>query len=147
MKVTLSVPAYRKVEFPGRAGALQSADDVVGLVAELGDNYSGYHDFLASQVERFGGVPDPGEYGEDLNTYLNDVANVQELLNAEVFLRRCYAKRQLGISFNHDADRITPLVDEWHRLIPFHTGVSKRAKNPRNDPASATPAPLPRFGE
>lgn len=72
---------------------------------------------------------------------MQDVSKVHEIVNAEVFVRRCYAKRQRGISFNNDIDRQVPVVDEWHRLVHYETGVAQGPEIARDPADRATPVP------
>jgi hypothetical protein len=135
-------PQYRYVAFPGLAGKLQQQADLVGLISEVGDNYDRYHAFLASALNNLGGRPDAADFQDDYAGYCRACDTLMELLNAEMFLRRCYSVRQLGIGFDEAVNKGLPIVDEWHRLVSFTQKTALAPKLARNDPERWVPAPL-----
>jgi hypothetical protein len=108
----------RKLRLPGRAGELQDVGATASLVRELGDNYSTYHQHLATELARLGGRPDPADYRDDFEGYCEAYSAARDVVLAEVALRSARAFRKLG---GHLADPPPldepPLVDRNDRLV------------------------------
>src|SRR5918999_505240 len=88
-----AIPLTAAYRFPGRAGKLQAQGATASLIAELGDNYSTYHRALRAAFESAGGVPQPADYS-DFSAYAADFARLQEIVAAELLLRRAHATRK-----------------------------------------------------
>ena len=78
---------------PGRAGDLQDAGASAALVAELGDNYAKYHEFLVAEFDKLGGFPDPPTDPWKMPRYLATSAKIDALASSEVALRQFRAAR------------------------------------------------------
>jgi hypothetical protein len=114
---TLNIGSLR---WPGRAGKLQDERSTAALMAELGDNYASYNEWLAREANAIGSRPDPTAY-DDPDDYARACAHVRDILAAEILLRQARGFRQLGRSLR-DRDRSAPLVDGAHRLVSAETG-------------------------
>jgi hypothetical protein len=103
--------------FPGRAGELQRKDAVPALVAELGDNYAKYHEFLRARLAEHGTAP-AVEDCPSILAYYEAWNSVQELVKSEVILRNCKAYRERGRSLNSVLEQDgVPLVDAEFGLV------------------------------
>ena len=103
------------VTFPGLAGERQQAGDEAGLLDELGRNYSRYHAFLASELER-AGLPRP-EDCVDFADYTKKWTYVHHIGNAEILLRVARARAQTGQATLSPNERFNrPLLDSAGRL-------------------------------
>src|SRR4051812_19487139 len=105
----LTLDSYR---FPGRAGALQAAGAASSALAELGDNYSTYHEHLAEELERLGGRPDPKDFPNDYAGYAAAVDQIVDLVKAERVLRQARAWRVDGVRLGTAQPSPVPLLDE-----------------------------------
>jgi hypothetical protein len=116
----------RHVRFPGRAGELQRQGATPALVRELGDNYASYHAFLARALQDLGARPEEAQMLEDIDAYFAAWDRIDDVVVAEVVLRRCRAHRQAGASLADAPSRSVPLVDERDRLISVETQAPER---------------------
>ncbi len=107
----------RGIRFPDQAGALQRARATASLVRELGDNYEKYHAYLAGELERLGGPPDPSDH-ETFDSYAAAWAKVEAVVHAEATLRRCQGFRKRGRSLAASLDPVVPLARDG-RLVPL----------------------------
>lgn len=107
----------RRITFPGRAGELQRRNAVPSLVAELGDNYRTYHEFLHDELAKIGKPPAVEDY-DSVSAYMDAWGVAQEIGRAEVLLRNCKAYRERGrpVDAALEQDGV-PLVDEQFRLV------------------------------
>ncbi len=105
------------VEFPGRAGEFQRAGATAGLIRELGDNYSRYHEYLQGRLEEMGGDPDPKEFADDPTEYGRRSDTVQRIVASEILLRRARAQRQQGRELSDPLLDHPPVWDAEHRLV------------------------------
>lgn len=110
-----------RLKLPGRAGEYQRAGMTAALVAELGDNYQRYHDWLAEQLGRFDKLPEVDDYS-DTSRYVDDWALIHDIVRAEAMLRVCVLFRRDRRPLNRPLDFTrgqTPLVDSEYRLVSF----------------------------
>lgn len=107
---------FSRLRFPGRAGEHQRAGASASLVRETGDNYETYHSFLAARLEGAGARPRPGDYGS-IDEYLAAWALVEEIVEAEAFIRRARAFREGRGRLDAPQDTSVPLVDASDRLV------------------------------
>lgn len=108
-----------KLEFPEAAGDFQRQGMTAALVAELGDNYQRYHDWLAEHLQQFDKVPDVDDY-DDTAEYVDDWALIHDVIRAEAMLRVCFLFRRDGRPLNRPLDFTrgqTPLIDAEYRLV------------------------------
>lgn len=104
--------SFRQLTFPGRAGELHKQADTSALVAELGDHYKTYHDFLADEVRKSGRPK--RESFDTYEAWALAYERVEECIRAEATLRACRALRQTG-----DARETpdVPLVSREDQLV------------------------------
>lgn len=105
----------KRTKFPGRAGELQDRADLVGFVAELGDNFDVYHRYLVEEWSR-DGRPDPADF-PDIPSYMEALAAAEDLVKAELVLRRCAAFRRSGQRKELGSAFGGPLLDDEGRLL------------------------------
>jgi hypothetical protein len=108
-----------KLEFPGAAGEFQRLGLTAALVAELGDNYKRYHDWLAEQLGRFDKAPDVDDYS-DTSQFVEDWALIHDVIRAEAMLRVCFLFRRDGRPLNRPLSFTAgqpPLLDHEYRLV------------------------------
>ena len=117
--------------FPGAAGRLQDADEKLGLIRELGDNYATYHDALRQAWADGGKRPDPADYEGRFAEFQAANQAQNEILEAERALRLCTLLRQ-G-SKKYDDIFAVPVVDGDEGLFDFRKGA----------PDGPAPAPDP----
>jgi hypothetical protein len=110
-----------KLAFPGAAGEFQRQGMTAALVAELGDNYQRYHDWLAEQLAGFEKAPEVDDYS-DTSEFVEDWALIHDVIRAEAMLRVCLLFRRDGRPLNRPLSFTggqTPLVDSEYRLVSF----------------------------
>lgn len=110
-----------RLELPGLAGEYQRLGMTAALVAELGDNYTHYHDWLAQQLERFDKPPEVDDYS-DTGEFVDDWAIIHDVVRTEAMLRVCLLFRRDGRPLNRPLDFTrgqTPLIDHEYRLVSF----------------------------
>ena len=115
VSITIGTIILKNFRFPNRAGELQQAGAISELVAELGDNYRAYHDFLASELRRVGGRPDPSAYS-DGDAYIRAYERGREIVLAEALLRNCRAFRRTGRTLDTFGGS-TPVLDPQDNLV------------------------------
>jgi len=103
--------AIDSVEFPGRAGELHRNGATASLIAELGDNYVAYHEFLAGELKRRKPPRASGKQDEEsIKEYLEGWSRLQDVVRAEAVLRACRNYR-LGGKLAPDYVREGPLLE------------------------------------
>jgi hypothetical protein len=100
------------LDMPGRAGEIQRQGTVEELVAELGANYSYYHEFLAQRLDALDGRARPEAFGADYAGYLQACQDRVDLVRAEAWLRWCKSHVR-----GRAPARSPPLFDERGRLV------------------------------
>lgn len=104
------------VPMPGRAGQLQAAGRSLAVISELGDNYSTYHAFLATRLERVGSRPDRRNF-QDADAFLEAWAVIHRIVRSEALLRISRAARRDGTPLDFCISPSVPLVDDQDRLV------------------------------
>jgi hypothetical protein len=126
------------VEFPGRARELQLANATAALIRELGDNYEVYHDFIAREIEAMGSRPQWNHDKPDVAGFAAAWGRIDDLLQAEAFLRVCRAHRKEGRSLAEGPKDAKPFVDGHDRLLSAVSGEpiaeARRSGEPRQRP-------------
>lgn len=133
------------VTFPDPAGALQSEGSTAALVAELGDNYATYHEFLASKLAVIGTAPSPADYPGDRARYMRLWATILCVLSAESVLRSCRAYRIEGRALDAGPDLRVPLLDEHRRLLSVETGQPSASQPPDRATFNVEPTLMPNW--
>ena len=128
------------LRFPGRAGRLQEVGATAALVRELGDNYETYNAFLAEEMRKLGGDPDPADYVDDYDGFIQAAARIRDVTAAEIALRRCDAHRTRGQALDAEPAG-TPIIDSGQRIVSIKTGTaalqytpSRRAREWKSPP-------------
>lgn len=112
----ISIFTFKSLRFPARAGDLQDQGASASLIRELGDNYDTYHEFLANELQRFGGRPVPDDF-TTAQAYLAAEAHLQEVVMAELLLRNARAFRGSGAALDAGVDPACPMVDSSDHLV------------------------------
>ena len=130
------------VDFPDRAGELQRAGATAGLIRELGDNYSRYHQALQERLETLGGDANPADFPDDPASYGRLANALQRIATTEVLLRRARAHRKQGHPLNAQLKGAPPLWDADHRLVDVEHPEQANFRGPlERAPSVATSAP------
>jgi hypothetical protein len=109
--------ALAKLRFPDPAGKYQDAGDKVALATELGANYERYHEFLQAEVAKLPRLrPDRRAY-RDVAGFLQANEWSEEIVKAEVLLRKCRAFRRAGTRLAIQDESGLPVVDGNDNLV------------------------------
>lgn len=111
---------FRRLRFPDAAGEHQRSRASASLIRELGDNYGRYHEFLGRALEEAGGRPDPDDYAS-FEAYLAAWTLVEEIVEAEVLLRRSEGFRKRANRLDAPLNASIPLVDSDDRLVSIES--------------------------
>lgn len=121
------------VRLPDPAGTLQRQNKTLDLISELGDNYAKYHQYLATEVAKFGGrQPEPARF-PGFKEYAAQADRLLALVAAEVVVRRCRGARKFRRRL--DEDDPLGLIDDRYQLISVESGHAAAAPD-------VTPVPL-----
>lgn len=106
-----------KLRFPDPAGKLQDRQDKAALAAELGDNYARYHKFLQDEVAKLRSLrPERHDY-PDIASFLQANEWSEDIVKAEVILRKCRAFRRSGAKLAAQDTSGQPVVDAKDNLV------------------------------
>jgi hypothetical protein len=106
-----------KLRFPDPAGKYQDAGDKLALAKELGANYDRYHAYLQDEVAKLPQLrPDRRAY-RDATSFLQANEWSEEIVKAEVLLRKCRAFQQSGTRLAMQDQSNVPVVDGKDNLV------------------------------
>ena len=106
-----------KLRFPDPAGKLQDAGDKLSLAKELGANYKQYHEFLQNEIAKLPRLrPDRRSY-RDARSFLQANEWSEEIVKAEVLLRKCRAFQSSGTRLAMQDESDVPVVDSNDNLV------------------------------
>jgi hypothetical protein len=106
-----------KLRFPDPAGQLQDRQDKAALAAELGDNYARYHKFLRDEIAKLPGLRPKRHDYPDIASFLQANEWSEDIVKAEVILRKCRAFRRSGARLAAQDDSGRPVVDANDNLV------------------------------
>lgn len=121
----------KTVVFPGEAGEMQRRGATSSVMRALGDDYEGYHAWLAQEFTRVTPEPEPRDFNGDIEAYAAACTRFVDVLRAERVLRRC---RELRKGVRSDG---VPLLDDRQRLlsaVDWRPPTAERAAPPESSP-------------
>jgi hypothetical protein len=145
--MALEIAGWRHdaISLPGRAGRLQATGATAALLAELGDNYQTYHEFLAGELARIGTPPGPEDFMRDMTAAIKSWDYIQSVVKAEAALRVCRGARKLGRSFGDRPDTDPPLLDDQQRLVSVETRTATPGQSSRPAATADRPVKWPKW--